>query len=132
MPPFPICPASSRSRPFSSDSLLMSGALPFEIDVHTLARLRDTGEPLTIVDIREPWETEICLIEGSRRIPMRALPERMAELPGDGLVVLVCHHGARSAQATAWLRSRGIDRAVNLQGGVDAWATSIEPEMARY
>jgi rhodanese-related sulfurtransferase len=110
----------------------MSGPLPFAIDVQTLARLREAGEPLTIVDIREPWETEICLINGSRTIPMRALPERLAELPRDGLLVVVCHHGARSAQATAWLRSRGVDQAVNLQGGVEAWAVSIEPEMARY
>lgn len=110
----------------------MSSALPFEIDVQTLARLRDAGEALTIVDIREPWETDVCLIEGSRKIPMRSLPERTAELPGEGLVVVVCHHGARSAQATAWLRSRGVDQAVNLQGGVEAWALSIEPDMARY
>ena len=110
----------------------MSAPLPFEIDVQTLARLRDAGESLTIVDIREPWETEICLIEGSRTIPMGTLPERLEELPRDGLLVLVCHHGTRSAHATAWLRGRGIEQAVNLQGGVEAWAISIEPEMARY
>lgn len=110
----------------------MPGPLPFDIDVQTLARLRGSGEALTVVDIREPWETDICLIEGSRRIPMRTLPERVTELPEEGLLVVVCHHGARSAQATAWLRSRGVEQAVNLQGGIEAWALSIEPDMARY
>ena len=110
----------------------MPATLPFQIDVQTLARLREAGEKLTIVDIREPWETEICLIEGSRTIPMGALPGRLAELPDEGLLVLVCHHGARSAQATAWLRGHGRELAVNLQGGVEAWAVSVEPGMARY
>ena len=110
----------------------MAPPLPFEIDADTLARLRASGEDVTILDVREPWETDICVIEGSRAIPMRALPERLGELPDQGLVVVVCHHGARSAQVTAWLRDRGLDRAINLQGGVDAWACSVEPEMARY
>lgn len=47
-------------------------------------------------------------------------------------MVMICHHGMRSYQATLWLRQNGFDKAVNLAGGIDAWAREIEPGMARY
>jgi rhodanese-related sulfurtransferase len=95
------------------------------------AQLR-AGKPFAIVDVREPWETEICAIEGSILMPLAALPENVAKLPQEIPLAVVCHHGMRSMQAVMWLRSRGFENAVNLQGGVDAWADRIDPAMARY
>jgi len=47
-------------------------------------------------------------------------------------VVAMCHHGGRSASATAWLRSQGFANAINLVGGIDAWARLVAPELQRY
>lgn len=85
-----------------------------------------------IVDVREPWEVERCRIEGSRSIPLRELPAQAATLPQDRDVVLVCHHGGRSAQAAMWLARNGFAHVHNLEGGVDAWALAVDPAMPRY
>jgi rhodanese-related sulfurtransferase len=106
--------------------------VPLQIDVEALDELRCGDDPPLLVDVREAWETEICSIAGSLHIPLATLPQRAGDLPKDRDVVLVCHHGGRSAQATMWLRSQGFDRAINLVGGVDAWARQIDPNMKVY
>ncbi len=108
------------------------GSAAFEIAPEAAQALRDTGQPVTVLDVREPWEVAICALDHSLHIPMRQLPTRLAEVPGDRTLVVMCHHGARSAQVTAWLRSRGFDRAVNLAGGIAAWADRVDPTMRRY
>lgn len=85
-----------------------------------------------VVDVREPWEFERCRIEPSRSIPLRDLPAHAATLPQDRELVLVCHHGGRSAQAAMWLARNGFARVHNLEGGVDAWALAVDPAMPRY
>lgn len=85
-----------------------------------------------VVDVREPWELSRCRIVDSRSIPLRELPAQAAALPRDRDLVLVCHHGGRSAQAATWLARNGFSRVHNLEGGVDAWALSIDPGMHRY
>lgn len=105
---------------------------PVEIDVEELAGWLQAGRAVTVVDVREPWEREICRIEPSMAIPLRDLPGRVAELPRGQSIVMVCHHGGRSAQATMWLRRQGYDNAINLEGGVDAWARRIDPTMKVY
>jgi rhodanese-related sulfurtransferase len=106
--------------------------MTLEIDVAELDHRRRAGEKLTVVDVREPWEVELCSIPGSLAIPLDTLPERLEEVPRAGTVVLVCHHGMRSARAAAWLRARGFDNALNLVGGIDAWAREVEPGMRTY
>lgn len=105
---------------------------PLEIDVEELDRRRRSGEPLAVLDVREPWETSLAMIAGSLPIPMSGLPERLADIPTDRPVVVVCHHGGRSAIVTNWLRERGYDRAINLGGGIDAWARRIDSSMRTY
>lgn len=106
--------------------------VPLEIDVERLDAMRKAGDPHLLLDVREPWEHELCAIDGSVLIPLQTLPGRLAELPTDRTVVVICHHGGRSAQATMWLRSRGYDQVTNLDGGIDAWARRIDPEMRTY
>lgn len=110
----------------------MNAPPPDEIDVQTLDRLRQQGEAMTVLDIREPWEFEICHLSDSLHIPMQQLPTSLDRLPADGILVVVCHHGARSAQAAEWLRRNGVEQAVNLAGGVDAWSRQIDPSMGVY
>jgi len=93
----------------------------------------DAARPApAVIDVREPWEYERCHIEGSTLVPMQEIPARLAELPADRDLVLVCHHGGRSAQTAAWLSQKGFARLHNLAGGIDAWARTVEPSMARY
>jgi len=103
-----------------------------EITPETLAAQRRAGAPLAILDVREPWEAEICAIDGSILLPLSTLPENLSALPQEIPLVVVCHHGMRSMQAVMWLRSRGFENAVNLEGGVDAWARRVDPGMATY
>lgn len=103
-----------------------------QIDVETLDRLRRETDGILLLDVREPWECRICAIEPSVNIPLGQLPDRVESLPANGVVVVVCHHGMRSLQATRWLREQGFAAAVNLEGGVDAWADRIDRTMMRY
>ncbi len=107
-------------------------SVPFEIEVEELDRRRQAGDDLFLLDVRETWEHDLCAIDGSALIPMHSVPGRVAELPTDRDIVVVCHHGGRSAQVTMWLRSQGFDRAINLDGGVDSWARRIDPNMKVY
>lgn len=106
--------------------------LPLQIDVQELARWRDTGVAHVVLDVREPWETALCLIDGSIAIPLGAVPGAVDRLPADKPIVVTCHHGMRSLQAVNWLRRNGRAQAVNLAGGIDAWARQVDPAMTLY
>lgn len=106
--------------------------LPLQIDVSEFARWRREGLPHVLLDVREPWETALCLIEGSIAAPLATVPGVLDRLPSDRPIVVTCHHGMRSLQAVNWLRRNGREGAVNLAGGIDAWARQIEPAMPLY
>ena len=75
---------------------------------------------LTVLDEREPVEWEQAHVPGSVHIPLGELPTRLAELPGDTQLLVVCAVGARSARAVQYLLQHGHD-AVNLDGGLMEW-----------
>jgi rhodanese-related sulfurtransferase len=106
--------------------------MPLTIDVETLDAWRHSGKEIAILDVREDWELEICRFADALHIPLQQLPERSGELPTDRPVVTVCHHGMRSLHAMQWLRRAGLSQAVNLEGGIDAWARKIDPTMGTY
>lgn len=112
----------------------MPDGYPREIDVARLRDLRGAGNGAAahVLDIREPWEIEICAFEDSINIPMGFVPQHVARLPQDGMLVVVCHHGRRSAHVTDWLRAHGFDNAVNLAGGIDEWARECDTTMKTY
>ena len=82
--------------------------------------------------MREPWELELCRIDGAVPIPLGQIPVRHGELPADRELVLVCHHGGRSQQAAMWLERNGHANVHNLRGGVEAWSLEVDPAMPRY
>lgn len=110
----------------------MSAATPLEIDVTELDAWRKSGRDVTVLDVREDWEVATVALEGAQHIPMRQVPQRVAELPKDRPLVVMCHHGGRSRQVMAWLRQNGFPQAINLAGGIHAWAEQIDPSMAKY
>ena len=103
-----------------------------EIDVTTLAQMQRTGAAHLVIDVREPQEVDICAIAGSLCIPMQEVPEQLHQLPRDRPIVILCHHGVRSAFVTQYLREHDFDNALNLVGGIDAWSRLVEAEMPRY
>jgi adenylyltransferase/sulfurtransferase len=102
------------------------------ISVSDLKRKIDKGDAVVIVDVREPFEYEIARIENSKLIPLGELPERLDELDRTKEIVAMCHSGTRSALAVDLLQSEGFTKAFNLAGGIEAWATEIDPTMPRY
>jgi len=95
--------------------------------------LADAGRPSPLLlDVREPWEYELCHLEGSQHMPMHLVPVRCEELSPDQDIVVICHHGARSFQVAMFLESRGFSSLHNLMGGVEAWATEVDQSMRRY
>ena len=102
-----------------------------EISPRELKDSLDRGDAPVLLDVREPWETQLASIDGSLVIPLNQLPERYAELDPDAETVAICHHGARSAFATQALTKAGFRKVVNLQGGIDAYAT-VDPSIPRY
>jgi rhodanese-related sulfurtransferase len=103
-----------------------------EISVRELKRRRDAQEDLMLLDVREPAEVATASIPGATAIRMGEIPLHLAELPHERPIVVMCHHGARSANVTGFLNANGYSNAVNLAGGIDAWSNEIDPAVPRY
>ena len=102
------------------------------VSVEDAKSRRDAGEPLEILDVREPHEHAIVEIPGATPFPLSELPARMHELDSARAYTLSCHHGPRAVQAYRLLRTAGFKRLQILAGGVDAWASRIDPSLPRY
>ena len=105
-----------------------------EITVSELKEKLDRGDPVTIVDVREPYEWGISNLGeyGAKLIPMRELADRLDELdPGEELVIQ-CRSGNRSAHVTQFLRERGYPNVANLHGGILAWSRDVDPSVRAY
>lgn len=95
-------------------------------------KLQTQSGTLLLLDVREPFEFDICRIRGSHNIPLGEITRRFGELDEDRATVVICHHGMRSMQAALWLEQNGFSSVFNLAGGIEAWANEIEPDMPRY
>jgi rhodanese-related sulfurtransferase len=91
-----------------------------------------SAEPPQFVDVREPWEVETAAVAGAINIPMGQVPTRMGELDKARPVVLMCHHGRRSAQVGVLLERNGFAEVINLTGGIAAWSDEVDPSVPQY
>ncbi|HEX2657836.1 MAG TPA: rhodanese-like domain-containing protein [Polyangia bacterium] len=109
-----------------------------QLTVEELARMRAAGEPLLLVDVRQPWENETAALPDSLLIPLNELDDRCSEVSAaararaGALVVAYCHHGVRSLSAAAILASHDVQPVASLAGGIDAWSLRIDPSVRRY
>lgn len=92
----------------------------------------DEDSPILLLDVREPWEYEICHIDGSMNISMINIPSSIEELDPGKETVVICHHGIRSMQVANYLTDQDFNKVTSLEGGVDAWAKSIDQTMPQY
>jgi rhodanese-related sulfurtransferase len=106
--------------------------LPAQLSPTQLKQRLDAGQPLVLLDVREPEEVALVRLNGSRHIPMGDIPGRVHELDPDADIVVYCHHGIRSASVAAFLKQRDFASVANLSGGIDAWSLTVDPALPRY
>ena len=87
---------------------------------------RSVAADAHLLDVREQDEWDAGHVEGAQHIPIGEFLGRIAEVPTDRELVVVCSVGSRSAQVAAYLAQQGYD-AVNLEGGLQAWAAAGRP-----
>lgn len=94
----------------------------------------ERGEPITIIDVREPHEWQIANLAtyGARLIPLGQFPHRLSEMNPAEDIVVHCKVGGRSAQAYDVLQQAGYTRIKNLKGGILAWADAVDRTMQKY
>ena len=106
--------------------------MPDDIGPEELRARLARNEPIVLLDVRDLWETKLCRLENSTHIPTEEIEFRTSELDPADEIVVYCHHGIRSAAVAGYLRAQGFARAVNLAGGLDLWARTIDPSMRQY
>ena len=103
-----------------------------EITVHELKHLKEEKKEITLIDVREPHEYEICKIESSKLIPLNILDNKLSELDPNQEYVIHCKMGGRSEKAVRKLKEYGFKNVKNLKGGIIEWIDQIEPELNKY
>ena len=101
---------------------------------HDVKARLDAGEPVYLLDVRQPEEYVIAHLPGSHLIPLGELTHRAGEVdpPAGVTVVVYCHHGVRSLSGAAILRQFGFENVASMAGGIDAWSVHIDPAVPRY
>lgn len=106
-------------------------ALP-EISPRDLKAKLDAGADIVVLDVREPHETQICVIPGATLIPLGDLPKRLHELDSAREIVIYCKGEIRTEQAFRLLQQAGFGKLLALEGGIEGWAEDVDPEMPTY
>jgi rhodanese-related sulfurtransferase len=111
-----------------------------EITVAELSEKIKSGDKFILLDVREPGELEYARLSDSRlevtplsrlaSVGTKALSE--AARSHDATIYVMCHHGNRSAQVTAWLAQQGWQNVFNVHGGIDEYARKIDPAVGMY
>jgi rhodanese-related sulfurtransferase len=102
------------------------------IEVEQLRDMMKSPDAPVVIDVREKWENELCSLPNAALIPLGSLPEHLADVPKDKVVVMHCHHGSRSGRAVAYLQQQGYTNVFNLKGGIHAWSERIDPTVKTY
>ena len=92
----------------------------------------ERGERVRLIDVREPEEFELARVEGAELLPLSRFEEWAGALKPEDEIVVMCHHGIRSAQVCAYLSRQGFEKIYNLSGGIDRWSAEVDPSIPRY
>jgi rhodanese-related sulfurtransferase len=101
--------------------------LPVELN----ARMK-RGEEVTLIDVREPVEYQIARLEGARLLPLSQFQEWAGRLKPEEEIIVMCHHGVRSAHVCSILAREGFKKMVNLAGGIDRWSNDVDSSVPVY
>jgi rhodanese-related sulfurtransferase len=102
------------------------------ITPQALKQRLDQGDQVVLIDVREPWEFNICKIEGAQLIPLGTLGSEFRKLDPKAETVVCCHMGMRSMDATQFLTQQGFTNVKNLTGGINAWSLQVDPSVPKY
>ena len=110
------------------------GVLIREITPAELKDRLDRGDPLVLLDVREPFERLIADLpdHGQERIPVKEIPFRGPCLDKEAEIVVYCRSGPRSSWATERLMELGFSRVYNLKGGIAGWRAQVDPSVPAY
>ena len=106
--------------------------MDFNITPEEVKQRQDRGEKMMLLDCRERWEYDTARIPGSTLIPMGDIPARVQELNPDEHIVVLCHHGVRSANVVQWLRQQGFENAQSMTRGIARWSALIDHSVPMY
>lgn len=121
-------PGHDHSEFFSENEALVPGITVAEVKAKV-----DNGEDFLLLDVREPHEWEISDIPvATHHIPRGKILEHLGELDTAHEIVVYCKSGGRSADVIATLRQHGYSRLRNMLGGINAWATKVDPSIPTY
>lgn len=101
-----------------------------EVTVTELKQMKDNGEDIQLIDVREPHEAAVAQI-GGELIPMGSVMDHLDRFSRDKKVIIHCRSGARSGAIVQALEKQGFDNVYNLKGGILAWANEIDPSLPR-
>ena len=102
-----------------------------ETSVRELQQRLSSPAPPLVLDVREGWERDIAALAGTLDIPMGEVPQRLAELPKEREIIVMCRSGGRSLKVAQYLDGLGY-RVSNLTGGILAWAQDVDPSLKSY
>ncbi|MBF6590385.1 MAG: MBL fold metallo-hydrolase [Ktedonobacterales bacterium] len=119
-----VIEATNRGQMDMPWAMLTSAPVVPEVEVTALT---DRLEGALLVDVREPQEYGEGHVPGAISIPQAELAARLAELPRDRPLLLICHSGARSLRAAQFLRQTGFEQVANVRGGTQAWKAAGRP-----
>jgi rhodanese-related sulfurtransferase len=94
---------------------------------------RAGGAEMTLLDVREDWETTLAPVPADiMHIPMGQIPERLKELDPQRETVVICRSGGRSLQVAQFLSAQGFASVSNLAGGILAWSRDLDSRIPQY
>lgn len=129
---FPSKKRLPRAVPSTEEAILPFNPAENSIDPRTLKRMMDQKKALVLLDVRDEWEYRTVHLERALWIPLVELPRRIRELNPYVEIVVYCHRGMRSLDATYLLQQLGFKRVRSLVGGIDRWASEIDRNLPRY
>ncbi|MGI9105302.1 MAG: rhodanese-like domain-containing protein [Pyrinomonadaceae bacterium] len=97
-----------------------------------LAGRIEKGEQVRLIDVREPEEFELARIEGAELLPLSRFQKWAGALNPEDEIIVMCHHGIRSAQVCAYLAGQGFTKMFNLAGGIERWSGEVDRSVPRY
>jgi len=97
-----------------------------------VATRMERSDRFDFIDVREPEEYELARVEGARLLPLSRFAEWAGTLDPEAEIVVMCHHGIRSAQVCAVLARQGFTKLHNLSGGIDGWSVEVDRGVPRY
>ena len=97
-----------------------------------LAERLKNGEAINLIDVREQYEYEIARIDEAKLLPLTQFNDWIGELKPEHEVIVMCHHGIRSANLCMFLLRNGFEKVFNLEGGIDLWSKEVDSSVPRY